>query len=91
MNCLESQNELPYESEIKVEFSMKTNKGGGSNVIFSMKPEAFKLLVKRDRVNINWERFNILEFIKPLQCYNCSQYGHMAKYCKSKKMWELWF
>lgn len=61
---MESQNELPEESELKVEFSMKGKRG--RNVIVSLKAEAFNQLIKKGKVNIKWSRFNIREFINLL-------------------------
>lgn len=61
---LESQNEIPEQSELKIEFSMKGRTG--RNVIISMKPEAFSHLIKKGKVNIKWSRFNIREFLRPI-------------------------
>lgn len=69
--------------EIKIEFKIKGNRG--INVILSMKPTVFNNLIKKGRVNIQWEHYNLREFIKPLQCFNCWHFGHMAKYCRVKK------
>lgn len=50
-----------------------------------MKSQAFNQLIKKDNVNIKWSRYNIREFLKPMQCFNCYKYGHLAKYCKQKR------
>lgn len=68
---------------MKIEFSMKGRRG--KNVIVSLKAEAFNHLIKRGKVNIKWSRFNLREFLRPLQCFNCYKYGHLAKYCKQKR------
>lgn len=40
------------------------------------------LLLKTKRVNLEWVRCRIENFISVLQCYNCCKIGHMAKDCK---------
>lgn len=50
-----------------------------------MEPEPFSQIMKKGKVNIKWGRFNIRKYLKPLQCYNCYKYGHLAKYCRLKK------
>lgn len=57
MNSLVSQNNLPPDAELKYEFRMKNVKG--YNAVVSMNPEAFKHIIKKGKVNILWERFNI--------------------------------
>lgn len=83
INGMDAQNDLPDDSELKIEFNMKGKKG--ENVVVSMKPEAFNQLISKGKVNIKWGRYNLREFLKPMQCFNCYRYGHLAKFCKQKK------
>lgn len=80
---LESQNDALKEAEMKVEFRMKTK--NGMNTIISINAEAFRKIIKIERVNLGWERFRIKEVLRPLQCYKCQMYGHLAKYCRNKQ------
>lgn len=73
------QKDLPDEPELKIEFFMKGKIG--KNVILSLKPEAFNYLIKKGRVNIRCNRYNLREFLRPI----CFKFGHLAKHCKSKK------
>lgn len=82
-NCLEAQNDLLKESNCKIEFIMKSTRG--KNAIISLEPESFNQIIKKGNVNIKWGRYNIREYIKQLQCYNCYKYGHLAKFCRAKK------
>lgn len=82
VTSIAAQNDLPMDTEIKIEFSMKGKRG--RNIIISLNPEPFKQLIKRGKINLKWSRYNVREFIKPIQCFNCYRYGHLAKYCKNK-------
>lgn len=83
VNEINSQNDLQEISDCKIEFKLKGRKG--TNVIISLKPSVFNNLLKRRKINITWERYNIREFLKPMQCYNCYMYGHLARNCRQKK------
>lgn len=83
ITSLMAQNNFPENPNLKFEFKMKNVKG--CNVVLSLNHEAFHYIMKKGKVNIYWERFNIREFLKPLQCFNCGRFGHMAKYCRLHK------
>lgn len=65
VNGINSQNDLQEISNSKIEFKLKGRKG--TNVIIS----AFSNLLKRGKINITWERYNVRGFLKPMQCNNC--------------------
>lgn len=83
LSSLIMQNNFPENSELKYEFKMKNIRG--SNIVLSLHHDAFNYIMKNRKVNILWERFNVREFLKPLQCFNCGRFGHMAKYCRLHK------
>lgn len=83
INCLEAQNGILKESNCKLEFIMKSSRG--KNAIIALESESFNQIIKKGKINIKWGRFNIREYIRPLQCYNCYKYGHLAKFCRAKK------
>lgn len=80
INCITAQNGLGEGNEVKIMFNMKANRG--TNIVISCHHTAFNKLLKKDRLSINWERHNIKEIIRPLQCFKCFKYGHQAKTCR---------
>ncbi|GBN58772.1 hypothetical protein AVEN_120840-1 [Araneus ventricosus] len=55
----------------------------GRNWIVSMNPEAFKLIIKKSRINLNWSRLTFKENFRILQCFKCARYGHTAVKCRN--------
>lgn len=54
------------------------------NVIISCYHSVFNKLMEKGRVNINWKRHNIREFIRPTQSFKFYKYGHLARNCRGQ-------
>ncbi|GBM37694.1 hypothetical protein AVEN_9975-1 [Araneus ventricosus] len=53
-----------------------------------MNPEAFKLVIKKTRINLNWSRLTFKENFRIVQCFRCAKYGHTAERCRSEEFRE---
>ena len=42
-------------------------------------------LLKTGRIKIGWIHCRVCEFLTPIKCYGCQQYGHKAENCKTEK------
>lgn len=80
INSIVAQNDLGEQNEIKILFKMANNKG--KNVIISCHHSTFNKILRKGKVCLNWERYNVRKFLRPLQCFKCYKYGHLAKYCR---------
>lgn len=53
-------------------------------MIIYLDPKPFLALMNISKVNIGWERLRVREYLRPLHCYKCQMYGHLAKCCKNQ-------
>lgn len=79
-NYLESEN-----VSIKVTYVRENKKGRGSfTAIAEVSANAYRLLMKEEKVNINWDRCKIYDALEVTRCFKCSGFGHKAVQCKSQ-------
>lgn len=80
---LKKQNEIPETFEMKIIRLLKNDKWkfNPMSAIIETDAPSFEHLMKLRRVNIGWERCNIVEVIDVLRCFKCSEYGHKASSC----------
>lgn len=83
---LKSQNEELIEANLVVRTCYKSR--FGKNWVVSMNPEAFNLVIKKPRINLNWSRLTFKENFRILQCFRCAKYGHTAERCRSEEFKE---
>lgn len=79
------------EIEIKEDFHMKilkkfTNKYKNVSLILETDPRTHNFLLNKIKVKVGWSRCSIFNHVSILQCYNCFNFGHYAKDCKSNKV-----
>lgn len=55
-----------------------------NNWIFQAKPDIFKAIVKKGKVNFNLEVLYAEEYFGLALCFKCHRFGHVAKYCKEE-------
>ncbi|KFM71607.1 Hypothetical protein in type I retrotransposable element R1DM, partial [Stegodyphus mimosarum] len=70
-------------ADIEVKFSM--NAKYGTNWVISIDPNSYQKLMKTKKVNIQWSRKNIREYLKITQCINCLKFGHTKRTCNMEK------
>lgn len=53
------------------------------SLIIETNLQSFKTLMV-GRIRIGWSLCRVVQELDVVRCYNCSQYGHLSKYCKKK-------
>lgn len=83
LNKLIRQNNLPANAEIKVikTFKNKNWKYSADIAIIEVDPETFEILLRKEKVNIGWDRCKVYETVSILRCYKCWSYGHKSAEC----------
>ncbi|GIX73553.1 uncharacterized protein CEXT_736971 [Caerostris extrusa] len=71
------------EDSIKMVHSY--NSPRGNNWIFEIAPTYYKDFAPIKKLNLGWERVPVREYIRPLQCFKCGKFGHLAKHCSETK------
>ena len=59
---------------------------GGWNYILDTTPTTFKMLLKLNKIYINWQKCNVREYLRPRRCTNCFRFGHSTRNCKNKAL-----
>lgn len=54
------------------------------NWIVEAKPETFKLIMRKGRLEIDASLHRVEEHVSPALCFRCCIYGHVQKYCKAE-------
>lgn len=91
LECLFEQNVADIQPPITREqflSSLKLSHKSGKkdtatcNYILEVSAELRRVLIKQQRVYINWTSCPVRDFTLVTRCYNCQQYGHSAKFCR---------
>lgn len=82
---LKKQNNLPPSSNITV-VRIRKNENWIHNpltAVLETDAQSFETLIKRQSVNVGWDRCRVVEEINVLRCFKCSTYGHRASSCNN--------
>lgn len=69
--------------KIKRKFLSKNKKYG--NIVMEVEGEIYKILIKKEKINIGWKKCNVYEYDNIIRCYKCGAFNHMAKECKNEE------
>jgi rubrerythrin len=81
-----NQNELnPNNVEIKILYKSKVvNKK--FNMVLEVNNYVLNSLMKKDKINIGWNRCRFEQDYGVVRCFNCCKYGHIASKCTSQEV-----
>lgn len=69
------------EVSVKRKFDSK----GGRNWILSVRGKVFGRAIRSKKLYLGWRRYNFAEHLRPLQCYKCGLFGHIANNCRGEE------
>lgn len=85
LSNLRSQNDFMEDCNFIEIISVKKARSNGPNqyytVIIQTDTNTFREIMKRDRLNIMWDRVRCFEFVRDNRCFKCSKFGHIASTC----------
>jgi hypothetical protein len=81
-----NQNELnPNNVEIKILYKSKVvNKK--FNMVLEVNNYVLNSLMKKDKINIGWNRCRFEQDYGVVRCFNCCKYGHIASKCTNQEV-----
>lgn len=78
LNCLEDFN----KTDIKIVTKLKHY--ANFNVVIETPPLLRKMLLSKGYLFIGWKKCELSDYVRIIRCFNCSNFGHTKKDCKSK-------
>ncbi|KFM63864.1 hypothetical protein X975_00885, partial [Stegodyphus mimosarum] len=58
--------------------------------VTSVDSKKYRELIKAGKLNIRWPHLRIKEFLKVIQCFKCSKYGHLQTNCLEPQICAKW-
>jgi hypothetical protein len=84
-SSIKNQNqELNINDVIKVVKIWKSN-SNKFNAILEVYGESYERIMKKGKININWDRCRVFEDIPVFRCYKCYGYNHKAAVCRNQQ------
>ena len=71
------------EEEIGLAFTWKGKQG--YNAVITVEPKYLNKYLNDRGLRVGWQIIIPVEYIKPMQCFNCFQYGHKASKCNNEE------
>lgn len=86
ISCIWSQNLKDNLRQEEVAKNMKLIKARDNkeHFVYEKKPEIRNILVKEERVYIDYDRCRVKDFLDITRCYRCQVYGHIGRSCMEK-------
>lgn len=91
LKCLYEQNladKLPdltcdaFLSSVKISHKSGKRDAPSCNYIIEVTAHIRRVLIKQERLFVNWTSCPVRDFTLVTRCYKCQQYGHAAKSCR---------
>jgi hypothetical protein len=83
IELLIEQNEEVEEGQLTFRTRFKARRG--FNVVLDIEGKALNSF-SRKRLKLGWVSYSFKEYFKPVLCFKCGIYGHIAKFCGNKEV-----
>lgn len=81
LECIRRENNELTDTGMKIIKKRNCRNAWKMNVVIQMETEGFKRIIRKGKVNVNYESHIIEEFFDVEMCFKCCRYGHVAKWC----------
>ncbi|GBO36955.1 hypothetical protein AVEN_259519-1 [Araneus ventricosus] len=81
---ISAQNDIKDQA-IKILFRMNGRNRDSCHWVLEAEPQEFKRILKKGKLSFEWSRLSLLEFVRPIRCYKCNQYGHISTRCDANE------
>lgn len=71
------------EAELRILRRINNVKYGDMSIIVEISTSWYETIMKTERLNINWNKCRVTDFVGVLRCYKC--WRHMAKECRKEE------
>jgi hypothetical protein len=73
---------LKSNDDLKQKFVRKNRRDDLINLVIEVSPEVRVAMLKKERLNIEYQRVHVAEFSAFPQCYKCLEFGHTQAKCE---------
>lgn len=75
-------NLLNHDSKLELAFTGKNKNPKLYNAYFKTTPDIWRIAINSVRLNIDFNRVHVSDFIPLLHCFRCLSFGHTSRNCK---------
>lgn len=71
----------PSTEDLQYRFERRNKNDKLYNAVILTSPPIWRKIIELGRLNVDHQKVHAEEFVPLLQCYKCSQFGHLKKHC----------
>lgn len=83
INNIFSLNDLSEFEEADFKIITRLKYYTGFNIVIEISPQLRRLLLSRGYVFVGWKKCVVVDHLRVIRCFKCSNLGHIEKDCKS--------
>ncbi len=72
------------EDDLICKYLIKSKNINHCHLVVEVSPKLRRIILELEKLNINWSRHSVKDFISITRCFNCLEFGHTKNNCNSE-------